>query len=171
VFVAFVMQHAKRMRRIILSVATPALSTLSTLFHKRHNFPEKKYILWKNVFFFKFSLHFVPEKFLILRWMQQEIIIKIRRPSYKVPVTIFRFRRNLNFSTDVPKILKKKFMKICHWESSCSMRMDGQRERQTDRQTDMKKLTVAFHNFANASKSHRFIAVTPSHHWFLSCVR
>jgi len=42
----------------------------------------------------------------------------------------------------------------------------------TERQTDMKKLTVAFRNFANASKSHRFIAVfTTSHHWFLSRVR
>jgi len=39
VFVALGVQHAKRMRRIMLStVACPALSYLSTLSHKRHDF-------------------------------------------------------------------------------------------------------------------------------------
>jgi hypothetical protein len=39
VFVALVIQHAKRMRRVILtSVASPALQHFSTLSHKRHDF-------------------------------------------------------------------------------------------------------------------------------------
>jgi len=41
-FVAFVIQHAKRTRRVILPVATPDLSTFSTLFYKQHNLQKKK---------------------------------------------------------------------------------------------------------------------------------
>jgi hypothetical protein len=41
-FVALVIQHAMRMRRIILSsVALLALQHFSTLSHKRHDFREK----------------------------------------------------------------------------------------------------------------------------------
>jgi hypothetical protein len=42
VSVALVIQHAKRMRRIILpSVARVVLKTFSTLSHKRHDFQKK----------------------------------------------------------------------------------------------------------------------------------
>jgi hypothetical protein len=42
VFVALVVQHAKRMRPIVLSsVACPAVLHLSTLSHKRQDFREK----------------------------------------------------------------------------------------------------------------------------------
>ena len=43
VFVALVIQRAKRMRCVVLSpVASPALQYLSTLSHRRHDFREKK---------------------------------------------------------------------------------------------------------------------------------
>jgi len=52
VFVALIIQHAKRMRRIILSsVACPDLPYFFTLFHKRHDF-QKKFIEYKIVFDF-----------------------------------------------------------------------------------------------------------------------
>jgi hypothetical protein len=45
VFVALCIQHAKRVRRIILSsVDSPALQYISTLSYKRHDFP-KHYLL------------------------------------------------------------------------------------------------------------------------------
>jgi len=42
VFVVLVIQHVKRMRRVILSsVASTALQNFATLSHKRHDFREK----------------------------------------------------------------------------------------------------------------------------------
>jgi len=42
-------------------------------------------------------------------------------------------------------------MKIHPWERSCSMR--------TDRQTDMVKLIVAFHNFVYVPKNGHFVTL------------
>jgi DNA-directed RNA polymerase alpha subunit len=43
VFVALGIQHAKRMRRVVLSsVASPAVQYVSELSHKRHNFRKEK---------------------------------------------------------------------------------------------------------------------------------
>jgi hypothetical protein len=58
VFVALVMQHAKRMRHITLSaVAFPAVLRFTTLSHKRHVFLKKKRLLdTKCVFRFSLQL-------------------------------------------------------------------------------------------------------------------
>jgi hypothetical protein len=56
VFVALVIQHAKRMRRIILSsVACLALTYSSTLSHKRHNFRKNKFNERKLCFAFLYN--------------------------------------------------------------------------------------------------------------------
>jgi len=66
--VALVNQHAKRMRRIILSrvacLAVPYFSTLS------HNATIFKKTLLKMKFVFRFSLQFLSEIFLTLRRIQ-----------------------------------------------------------------------------------------------------
>jgi len=59
------------------------------------------------------------------------------------------FNENLTFSADFRKILKNKISwKSVQWEPRCSVRTDGQ----TDRQTEMTKLIVAFRTLANTPK-------------------
>jgi hypothetical protein len=89
VSVALVMQHAKRMRRIILSsVSCLVLPHFSTLSHKRHDF-------WKEViehkFVFWFSVQLLSEIFLILRRIQRDSITNVHRSSRKVHVILVRF--------------------------------------------------------------------------------
>jgi hypothetical protein len=56
--VALVIQHAKRMRRVILpSVARPAVPYFTTLSHKRHDIREKKFLIVKCILIF--STNFV----------------------------------------------------------------------------------------------------------------
>jgi hypothetical protein len=144
VSVALVIQHVKRMRRIILSpVACPAVPYFSTLSHKRHDFQEKKKLFnMKCVFWF--SLQLLSETFLILRKIQRDII-NVHRSSPKVPVILVRFYWNLNFLDRVLKNAEiSNFMKI---------RPVGAELFRADWQTDMTKLIVAFRNFANAPKT------------------
>jgi hypothetical protein len=89
VFVTLGIQYAKRMRRIILSsVACLAVPNVSTLSHKRYDFR-------KNVTEHKLcvliSLQLLSETFLIIRRIQQDIIINVHRSSCKVPVIFVRF--------------------------------------------------------------------------------
>ena len=70
----------------------------------------------------------------------------------KYPLVSLDFNEILIFSTHSRKQLKYKVSSKCvQCEPSCSMR--------TDRQTDMTTLTVAFRNFANAPKNHRYIVL------------
>ena len=83
------------------------------------------------------------------------MIVNVYWCSCKVPVILVTFEWNLNSlsrfskSTQIPN-----FVKIPHWESSCSMR--------TDRLTDMAELIAAFRNFANAHKNILELAVPHS---------
>jgi hypothetical protein len=80
--VALGIQHAKRMRRIVLStVSCPAVPYFSTLSHKRHDYQKKK--LWDIKSLFSFSLQLLSETFLILRQTDRDIIINIHRSSHK----------------------------------------------------------------------------------------
>jgi hypothetical protein len=87
--VALVIQHAKRMRRIILSsMACLALPYFSTLSHKRHGFR-------KNVIEHKMCVLILSTKlsetFLTLRRIARDIIITVQSSSCKVPVILVRF--------------------------------------------------------------------------------
>jgi len=76
VSVALLIQHAKRMRSIMLSfVPCLGLPYLSTLSHKRHDFLIK---LLNTKCVFWFSLQHLSETFLILRRIQGVILINIQ---------------------------------------------------------------------------------------------
>ena len=90
VSVALVIQHTKRMCRIILSsVACPALPYLFTLSHKWHDFRKKEWLDTKCVFWFPLQL--LSEIFLILRKTEWDTTINEHRSSCKVPVIFVRF--------------------------------------------------------------------------------
>jgi hypothetical protein len=89
VSVALVIQHAKRMRRIILSsVACLTVPYFSTLSHKRHDFREK--VIEHKMCVLIFS-QLLFETFLILKRIQRDIIINVHRSSCKVPLLLSDF--------------------------------------------------------------------------------
>jgi hypothetical protein len=95
------------------------------------------------------SLQLLSETFLILRRMQQGIIINIQRSSCKYLLFLPDFNETWIFLADFRKILKYEISwKSIQWEPSCSMRTE-----QTDGKIHMTKLTVAFCNFSNAPRN------------------
>jgi hypothetical protein len=96
VSVTLVIQHAKRMRCVILSfLSCLAVPYFSTLCHKRHDF--------RNIFYTKcvvwFSLQLPYETFLILRRMNIGIHVKY-------PLFLSDFNETWIFWTDFRKLLK-----------------------------------------------------------------
>ena len=65
VSVALVIQHAKRMRRFVSSVACLAIPYFSTLFHKRNDFRGKKLLNIKCVL--GFHLQLLSETFFVVK--------------------------------------------------------------------------------------------------------
>ena len=75
---------------ILSSVACPALQSFSTLYHKRHDFRGgKKLLNMKGVLCY--SLQLLSETFFILRRIQRDIIINVRRSLRKLPLILVRF--------------------------------------------------------------------------------
>jgi hypothetical protein len=128
VSVALVIQHAKRMHRIISqSVACPALPYFFT-FHTQYDFWKKK--LWIKNMYFVFLYKFYLKKILILRRIKRYIIINVHSYSCKVPNIFSDFKENWIFSTDFRKVFKYQISrKSVSWESSCFMCSAGRTDR------------------------------------------
>ena len=90
-----------------------------------------------------FSLQLLSETFLILRRNERNVAEKVYWPSCKIPVSLVRSCRDLNFL--------ERFSKNNHISNYMKIRSVGG-EFHADRRTDMTKLLVAFRNFANAPK-------------------
>jgi hypothetical protein len=74
----------------------------------------------------------------------------------KCMLALSDFKETWNVSTDFKKILKYQISwKSVQSEPRCSTRTDGR----ADGQTDMTKLIVAFHNYANAPKNGQFLDI------------
>jgi hypothetical protein len=83
VFVALVMQHAKRIHRVMLSpVACLAVQYFSTLADKGHDF--RKIVIGHKICVLIFSTN-LSGKFLFLKRIQRGIIINVHRSSFKAP--------------------------------------------------------------------------------------
>ena len=86
---ALVIQHALRMRRIILSsVACPVIQYFSPLSDKWHDFRKKNIEHEMCVLISSTTLY---ETFLILRIIERDMIKNVHRSSCKVPVNLVRF--------------------------------------------------------------------------------
>jgi len=119
VAVALVIQHANRMRRIILSSVTcPALPHFSTLSHKGRDFQGK---VTEFSMYCLISLKLLSATFLNLRRIQRDIIIHVHRTSRKMVVILVKFLIKLWFSRQIFRnILKYQiWWKYDQWEHSC----------------------------------------------------
>jgi hypothetical protein len=145
VSVTLVIQHAKRMRRIILSsVAYLVLPHFSTLSHKRYYY-RKKVTGHETVFWF--SLKVLSETLLILRRIRRDVY----RSSCKLPAILSDFNETSILSTDFRKIIQiPNFVKI---------RPVGA-EFPSDGQTDMTKLTAVFAILQKSLKSVGYLSVS-----------
>jgi len=90
VFVALSIQHAKRMRLVILSsVASPVVPHFDTLPYKRHRFRE--YVIEGEMCVDVFYYIRMFERCLILRTIHRDAVINVRGSSCKALVIIVRF--------------------------------------------------------------------------------
>jgi len=83
--IAFVIQHAMRMRHFVYCTAVQYFSPLS---HKWHDFREKVTSHKPCVLILSVNL---SEKFCVLRRIQRDVITNIHRSACKVPVILVRF--------------------------------------------------------------------------------
>jgi hypothetical protein len=74
---------------------------------------------------FQFSLQRLSETFLILRRIEQYIVVNVNRSSYNVPIFISDYNEPWIVSIDFRKIHKYRILwKFVKWESNSSMRKD-----------------------------------------------
>ena len=154
VFAALFIEHAIRMRRILLSsLVCLAVRHFPTFSHKGHDFRKKvaahrmRVLIFSTTFIRNIS-HFKKDS---ARYCHK----CTNRASHKVPFIIVRFWSKLNVLEEfLGKSLNINFLKT-PFSGRLSVprgRTEGRILSQTDGQTDMTKLIVAFYNFAGAPK-------------------
>jgi len=105
-------------------------------------FAEHKCVHW-------FALQLLPETFLTLGRIKQDMIKNVYPSSSKVPVILARLKGNFNFLHTFWKHTQiSNCMKICPVEAKLFY---------VDIQTDTTKLTVTFRNFENMPKNVMFL--------------
>ena len=87
VCVALVIQHAQRMRHIVMCRLYGS-TYFSTLSHKR-KIPDKK--KWNIKFVFWFPLQILSEKFPIIRRIERDKVIDVYWSSCEISVILFKF--------------------------------------------------------------------------------
>jgi len=134
VFVALGIQHATRMRNIVIC---PAVQYFSTLSHKRHGFRGEKLLNTKCILIsstaFVWNISHSEKKG--ARCDKPSISVFTRSARYSCPILM-----KLKYSRQIfEKALIQKSWKSVQCDRNCSM--------QTDRQADMTNLIVVFRNF------------------------
>jgi hypothetical protein len=129
---------------VILSfVACPALLYLSTLSHNRHDFRKKLQKMCDLIYYTN-----LPQIFLTLRRTERDMIKNLYKYACKVPINLIVCWWNLDFLNIYSKNDQiSNFMKIRPVGAEL-LHADGR----TDERIDVMTLTVAFRNFANATK-------------------
>jgi hypothetical protein len=144
VFVASDIQHAMRMRHIVICVACLALPYFSTLSHKRYDFRKK--VTEHKICVLIFSATFVWNIYHSKKkWARYDTKIQIGL-HVKNPLFLSHFNENL-ISTDFRKILRFIFHEN---PSSGSRVLCGWTDVQADIHDEANR--VAFRHFANAPK-------------------
>ena len=124
--------------------------------HKLHEF--KKKVMGYKTFVLIFSED-LSQTFLILTRIRRDIIIKLHTASCEVPVFLVRFlikckKKKKKISTDFRKKFSNnkshKNPSSWSWVVSCK-----QRDRRTDRERDLTKLTIAFINLSNVIRKRK----------------
>ena len=155
VFVALVIRHAERMRRMISSsVAYPTVQYFPHYLTNGTIFWKKVIHLKMCVFIFRttFVRNVPHSKKNLARYYHNFTLVYMLSTRYSCEISM-----NLNIFMD--RFFEKKIKygiswKSVQWERSCSMRAG----RQADGRSDMKKLRFAFHSFANTPKKKSVLA-------------
>jgi hypothetical protein len=142
--VALLIQHATRSHTVICNLSGSTIFFNIIYLTNGIIFWGKKLLNMKWVFWFSLQLSF--EILLILRRIQWDIVTNGKSLLVKYLLFFSDFHETWIFSTDFRKNSNIKFRQ----NPSSGGRVVPCR--QTDRQTDMTKLTVAFRNFSNAPK-------------------
>ena len=135
-FIALVIQHAMRMRHIVICRMSGFTIFFSTLPHKRQDFRKKK---MKKKMLLSMKRLFWFSRQILSDFSLQEELNKIRSKMYiglqvKHPLFLLdlKIKQTWIFFIDFRKILKYEFSwKSVHWKPSCSTRTGGRTGRQT----------------------------------------